>query len=122
MRLLPQRVFAVMKSTQSYLLAFIAVSVLISQPARAGSVVGQVGVIEAIGSGAGAPGNFDFRVFLATSAVICNGQNWVYINIGDANYNVLVAFALSAKSLGSTVTLYFNQVGSYCQLTYMLVS
>jgi hypothetical protein len=111
-----------MKITKFHLLGLVLLSVLISLPARAVTgVAGQVGNIEIIGPGGGAPGNYDFRVFLTTGGVICNGQNWAYLNTGDANYSALVASILSAKALGSTVTLYVNLVGAYCQLAYVVI-
>jgi hypothetical protein len=111
-----------MKSTKFYLLGVVAVSALISQSASAADVVGQVGTVTIVGSGANAPGNYDFRVTLATGAVICNGQNWVYVNTTDANYSAIVASVLSAKALGSTVTFFYNPVGNYCQLTFMAIN
>jgi hypothetical protein len=126
MCLLRQRVLVTVKSAQFYLLGLIVVSVLVAQQSNAATgVAGQVGNVEIIGSGGGAPGNYDFRVFLTTGGVICNGQNWAYINTGtagDANYSALVSSVLLAKSLGSTVTLYVNPVGSYCQLAYMVIN
>jgi hypothetical protein len=122
MRCLTKWVLAMSKSTQFHLLGLIVVSILIAQSVRAGSVAGQVGIIAPVGSGGGAPGNYDFRVYLATGEVICNGVNWAYLNTTDANYSALVASTLMAKAVGSSVTLYFNQVGAYCQLTWLTVN
>ena len=107
-----------MKGTRFHLLSLSILSILVAQPASAiTTVTGQVGTIEVVGSGGGAPGNYDFRVFLVTSGTICNGQNWAYINSYDANYSALVSSVLQAKSLGLTVTLFVSAVGSYCELT-----
>jgi len=122
MRLMASGMLATINCVKFLLLAVIATTILSLQPARADNVAGQVGTIITVGSGAGAPGNYDFRVYMATGAVICNGVPWVYINTSDANYSALVASVLLAKSLGSTVTLYFNQVGAYCQLAYIVMS
>jgi hypothetical protein len=73
-----------------------------------------------MGSGAGAPGNFDYRFFLVGNPTVCNGQQWAYINITDANYTALVSGLMLAKSLGSTLTFYVNQDSQgYCQLAYI---
>jgi hypothetical protein len=109
--------------TQFCLLGLIGISLLISHPANAvTAIAGQVGNIETVGAGGGASGNYDFRVFLATGEVICNGQNWAYLNTTDANYSALVAHVFLAKGLGLTVTLYVNQVGAYCQLAYLVTN
>ncbi len=85
-----------------------------------GPITGTVGTLEVIGSGAGAPGNLDFRFYLAGNPVICNGQPWAYINTTDANYSALVSSLMLAKSLGSTVSFYVNQDSQgYCQLAYI---
>lgn len=84
------------------------------------SVSGQVGMLEIVGGGAGAPGNYDLRVFLQGYPVQCNGQNWSYVNVTDANYKGLLAGLLSAKATSSPVVLYINQdSGGFCQLMYM---
>ena len=88
--------------------------------AQSGVSVGQVGAVEIVGSGSGAPGNFDFRVYIAGGAVVCNGQTWAYVNTTDANYNAIVANILSARALGAQVTLNWIQSSSgYCQIGYM---
>jgi hypothetical protein len=123
MRLLTKWVLAMSKRTQFHLLLLVLLSVLIAQPVRAATgVTGQVGNIEILAPGGGAPGNYDFRVSLTTGDVICNGQNWAYLNTTDANYSALVASILSAKALGGTVTLYGNVVGMYCQLAYVVIN
>jgi hypothetical protein len=123
MGLAPQPVFSVMKIRKFHLLSLVVLSVLISQPARAVTgVAGQVGNLEIIGSGGGAPGNYDFRVSLTSGGIICNGQNWTYINTSEANYSALVASILSAKTLGLTVTLYVDPVGAYCHLDYLVIN
>jgi len=122
MRSLTRWVLEIPKSTHVQVLGLIIASLLMSQSARAGSIAGQVGIIATVGSGAGAPGNYDFRVYLATGEVICNGMNWAYLNTTDANYSALVASVLMAKGVGSAVTLYFNQVGAYCQLSWLTIN
>lgn len=107
-----------MKGTRFHLLSLIILPMVVAQPAAAiTSITGHVGTVEVVGSGGGAPGNYDFRVFMSTGETICNGQNWAYINTYDANYSVLVSSVLQAKSLVSPVTLFVNPVGSYCELT-----
>jgi len=122
MRLLTRWVPAMWR-TRFYLSGLIGILLLVAQQASAATgVAGQVGNIETVGSGGGASGNYDFRVFLATGEVICNGQNWAYLNTSDANYSALVAHVFLAKGLGLTVTLYVNQVGPYCQLAYLVTN
>jgi len=112
-----------MPKTRISIFWLIGISLLLSHPANAVTgVAGQVGNIETVGSGGGASGNYDFRVFLATGEVICNGQNWAYLNTTDANYSALVAHVFLAKGLGLPVTLYVNQVGAYCQLAYLVTN
>jgi hypothetical protein len=105
---------------------FFVAMILISQQASATccSVVnGQVGTVEPIGSGAGAPGAYDFRVYLIGNPVVCNGNTWAYINTTDANYQALVASLLMAKAIGSSVSFAIAQDSAgYCQLAYMSVS
>jgi hypothetical protein len=112
---------AVLKSTRGLLLALGCIIGCISTAyATSGSSVGQVGVAETIGSAGGAPGNFDFRVYLLGGPVICNGQIWAYVNSTEANYNAIVANILSARASGASVTLNWNQDGSgYCHISYM---
>jgi hypothetical protein len=85
-------------------------------------VAGYVGNLDVVGSGGGAPGNYDFRIFLTTNEVICNGQTWAYINTNDGNYSALVASILSAKATGGIVTLYVTPVGAYCQLAFVVIN
>jgi hypothetical protein len=87
------------------------------------SIGGQVGTVETLGSGAGAPNNLDFRIYLVGNPVICNGNSWAYINTTDANYQALVANLLTAKAAGFSVTLAISQDGSgYCQIAYMFMN
>jgi hypothetical protein len=76
--------------------------------------------VEIVRSASGAPGNYDFRIFLAGYPVICDTQNWAYVNTTDVNYSSIVASVLSARAMGSTVTLHVIQDSkSYCVLGYM---
>src|SRR6185312_14378947 len=94
------------KSARSLLLVVACIIGGISAAyAQSGVSVGQVGAIEIVGSGSGAPGNFDFRVYLIGGSVICNGQTWAYVNTTDVNYNAIVANILSAGTLGAQVQL-----------------
>jgi hypothetical protein len=84
------------------------------------TVQGTVGTVETVGSGAGAPGNLDFRVQLSGNPVICNGQIFAYVNLSDANYNAMVANILGAKAAGWGVTLNVAQDATgYCQLVWL---
>ena len=81
-------------------------------------VFGQIARIETITSAGGAPGNYDFRVYLLGSPVICNGQIWAYVNASDANYHATVANVLAAKATASTGTLHVIQdAAGLCQIT-----
>jgi hypothetical protein len=104
------------------ILAGASILACLSQNASAyiGPIAGEIGTVEVIGSGGGAPGNFDFRIFFANNPVICNGQAWAYINTSDVNYGAMVSSLLTAKALGSSVTIYVNQdARGFCQLAYI---
>lgn len=84
------------------------------------AVQGQIGGLEIVGAGGGAPGNFDFRITLSGSPVICGSQTWAYINSTEANYSALVAAALAAKTAGNTVVLHVDEDSQgYCHVDYM---
>jgi hypothetical protein len=101
-------------------LLVVLASIVVAAPAFAYTdVQGQIAMVEVVGSGAGAPGNFDLRVFLTGYPVLCNGQNWAYINTTDTNYQGLLASVLMAKATGATVTLHVYPSGSYCALGYL---
>ena len=96
-------------------LCLLVSAMLVARPAAAEvQAQGQVGSYT-VGAFAG---SYDFRIFLATGGVVCNGYNWAYINTTDANYQALVAVVLSAKALGQTVILGVNVDGGtgYCHL------
>jgi hypothetical protein len=103
-------------SKQRVLFAILGVTATL--PAQANiTVQGQVGTVEILTSAAGAPGNFDLRIYFVTGGVICNGQTWAYINTSDNNYAATAAGVLTAKSSGMTVTLNIVQdTQGYCQL------
>jgi hypothetical protein len=104
------------------LLLLCCVGAISAGAAYAGVVAGQVGRIDTVGSGSGAPNNFDFRIFFVGSPVICNGQPWAYVNSTEVNYNTIVANVLLAKSLGVSVSLTVTQDGSgFCHLDYLEV-
>jgi hypothetical protein len=85
-----------------------------------GNSSGQIGEILVLGSLDGAPGNEDFRVYLAGDPVICNGNTWAYVNISDANYQAIVANILTARTAGVTVTMYWiQQTNGFCEIEYM---
>jgi len=83
-------------------------------------IAGQIGTVLAVGSADGALGIGDFRVYLVGNPVICNGSNWAYTDISDANYQVIVANILTAKATAAPVTLYWIQdsVGN-CEITFV---
>ena len=82
-----------------------------------GLVSGQVAIVQTVGSGSGAPGNYDFRVFPVGNPVICNGQNWAFVNVTDANYQAIVANILAARAMGAAVSLNWTQTSNgYCQI------
>jgi hypothetical protein len=81
-----------------------------------GSITGQIAALLTVGSASGAPGNYDFRVFLVGNPVICNGQSWAFLNVTDSNYNSIVANILSARASGAIITLNWVPVSNYCQI------
>jgi hypothetical protein len=85
-----------------------------------GQSSGQIGSLFTVASSGGAPGNYDFRVYFVGSPVICNGQPWAYVNIGDANYAAIVANILAARASGATVLLnWTQQANGYCQINFI---
>ena len=102
-----------------------AAAVLLSQIASAGTVqvTSQLGSIQTLGYGSGAPGNYDVRIYLINGGTICSGYNWAYINITDANYQSLVSNLLTAKSAGSTVIwdVTPDSGTGYCHLNDMTI-
>ena len=121
---LKRRLLSVLKTFTLQLMSFVLLAISTGQQANADplGVAGYVGNLDVVGSAGGAPGNYDFRIFLTTNAVICNGQTWAYINATDGNYNALVASILAAKTTGGIVTLYVNPVGAYCQLVFVVIN
>jgi hypothetical protein len=82
-----------------------------------------VSSVWAYGSGGGAPGNYDFRVYLSGYPVVCDGQTWGYVNVSDANYNVIAASVLSAKAAGYSITMYIAEdANGYCHIDAMLLN
>jgi hypothetical protein len=90
--------------------------------AYAGEITGQIGRLDTVAAGGGAPNNYDFRVYLVGSTVICNGQTWAYVNSGEVNYSTIVANLLAAAATGAGVGLIATQdsVG-FCHLDYLVV-
>jgi hypothetical protein len=115
-----QRAKTRMDTTQSMISCLLATAALFSQPASAlTSVTGQVGWVTIVGYAGGAPGNYDLRISLTTSGVICTS----YVNANESNYQAVVAAVLAAKSLGSTVRLDVTPDGGtgYCHLTSVVM-
>lgn len=112
------------------LIKLLCVSLLLLFPfasqAWDGTVSGTISRLDGVGGSAGAPGNYDFRVYLkGVTTSFCNssGNNWGYINSDDANYKGLVALLTMAYATGKTVTLYTTKAASgYCQIGYVSVS
>lgn len=90
-----------------------------------GVVTGKISQINGVGGSAGAPGNYDIRVYIEGQTTICAGAidpAWAYVNSNDANYKGLLALLLMAQASGKTVTLDTNKSASgYCQIAYMSV-
>jgi hypothetical protein len=80
-----------------------------------GQVVGQINLIEGATT---ANGGFSFVVTLKNSPALCGNTNTsAYLLNTDTNYRVNASILLTAKSLGSTVTLSSNQdANGYCQI------
>ena len=86
-------------------------------------VQGQIGSLQVLGDGAGAPGAYDVRVYLSNGGLVCGGFNWAYFNVGDRGYSGLLATLLSAKALGSTVSLDTtpDPGTGYCHLAFVAI-
>lgn len=89
----------------------------VSATATPVNISGQVSQDIIVGSAGGAPGNYDFRVFLQGNPAQCNGVTWSFVNTNDANYQAIVASIYTARSLGVPVTLSVIQTSTgYCQI------
>jgi hypothetical protein len=83
-----------------------------------GSLSGTVSTVATLGSGSGAPGGLDFRVYLTGNPAFCSGNTWAYLNVTDANYSAIVASILSARAMGATITIYWIiGTSGYCQIS-----
>lgn len=71
----------------------------------------------------GQAGNFDFRVTLTGSPVLCTGgTNWAYALEGEANYKALVAAVMVAKAQGTSLTLYTTRDAyNSCHIGHVVV-
>jgi len=110
------------KGCVKIVLAMIGMSGLVTAALAqsSGQSSGQIGDLFTVASGGGAPGNYDFRVYFVGSPVICNGQPWAYVNIGDANYAAIMANILAARASGATVLLnWTQQANGYCQINFI---
>jgi hypothetical protein len=113
-----------MKSVRRMVGSVLLLASVVPLPAIAYTeVIGQLGSVQIDGAGAGAPGGYDFRVYLSTGGIICGGFNWAYVNVGESNYQAVVAGVLAAKALGSSVKLDVTPDGGtgYCHLAYVVV-
>lgn len=103
-----------------FLIALLALGWVGEVSAQTGFSSGQVGTVYVIASAGGAPGLYDFRVFLAGNPVICNGNAFAYVNTSDANYSTIVANVLSARALGATLNIaWTQQSNTYCLIDFI---
>lgn len=113
-----------MKSITKLLKIFLLTSALggaASAWAWDGSLTGTVQSYDVV---VGQTGNFDFRVVLSGSPILCTGgTNWAYANSNEPNYNTLVASIISAKSTGQSVRLYTTRDAyNYCHIGYAVIN
>ena len=89
-----------------------------------GTASGKISLIETVGGGAGAPGNYDTRVYLTGTATMCGSVHaWAYVNANDGNYKGILANILTAKAMGLNVILYTTREATgYCRLGFMAIS
>jgi hypothetical protein len=82
-----------------------------------GAVSGTVSSIEVNGAAQ------SFRITISGISSMCgNSNNWAYISTGDTNYNAYVAALMSAKALGSTVSIYTTlDASAYCHVGDIVV-
>ncbi|MDD4915982.1 MAG: hypothetical protein PHW13_13205 [Methylococcales bacterium] len=102
-----------MKNHFIILVALLSISV--TAFAYDGQVSGQIDLIEGSTT---ANGGFPFVITLKNAPALCGNTNTsAYLLSTDSNFRVNASILLTAKSLGSTVTLSSNQDGSgYCQI------
>lgn len=106
------------------LAACLAAMALSTASAWDGAVNGTIIQLDGLGSTGGAPGNFDFRIYISGGPLMCTGaaqSGWAYVNSTDANYKALVSMLLTAYVMGKNVTVYSNLVNSECQIGYIKI-
>jgi hypothetical protein len=92
-----------MKINSAMLAMLLLTATVPSVAAASVTVTGQINLVE--GSTAAA-GGFPFMVTLINSPALCGNTNTsAYLLSSDANYRVNASLLLTAKTLGSTVTL-----------------
>ena len=87
-----------------------------------GAVTGSIVTIDEVANG---PGNYDTRIYLGGSPVMCSGSaaTWAYLNVSDPNYSAVVASLMMAKVTRSQVTVYTNRdSGGYCHIGYLSIT
>lgn len=88
-----------------------------------GFVSGKIAEIYGVGGAAGAPGNFDIRVFIENQPSLCPGAldaNWAYLDSTDPNYKALLAMLLMAQASGKTINLYTTKgPTNRCQIAFL---
>lgn len=64
--------------------------------------------------------NFGVRVTLDNGAPACTGgPSWAYLNEADSNYKVYVATFLTAKAMGTPVTIYSTKENNFCHIGHL---
>jgi hypothetical protein len=102
--------------------AVLATLLVLSSPAYSydGVATGQIGVVEVTDAA-----SRGFRVWFTSGTNMCPSspaRPWAYLNEADNNYKIYVATLLSAKAMGSNVTIWTNIVGNYCHIMYVSAS
>ena len=91
-----------------------------------GVVSGAIHQLDAVASSGGAPGAYDFRVYLVGNPNMCSGggtnPGWAYINSNDANFKGVVSILELAFATGKSATIYSNLVSGQCQIGYVAIS
>lgn len=101
------------------LIVVLLLSTLASFQASAydGTANGKIGQIDVTDNS-----NFGVRVYMAGYPTMCTGGgNFAYLYNTDSNFNVYVASLITAKAMGSPVTIQSYTVSGYCHIAYLAV-
>ena len=110
-----------MNNLKKVILATVGILTMQTAVAYDGQVSGQIDMIQSASSAATAA--FSFSVSLKNAPALCGNSNTsAYLLNTDSNYRLNSTILLTAKSLGSTVSLSSNRdANGYCQIMQLSI-